>query len=56
MAVRHVANLRKLIRANLHGLITLLFYKVINESDSRLRAACGGAEGLPGISCEGKSV
>lgn len=55
MALRHVANLRKWIGANLHGLITLLFYKVINESDFNLRAACGGAEGLAGISCEGKS-
>lgn len=52
----HVANLRKWIRANLHGLITLLFYKVINESDSRLRAAWRGVEGFPGISCQGKSV
>lgn len=45
---RTVANLRKWIRANLHGLITLLFYKVINEPSSRLRAAWGGAEGLAG--------
>lgn len=52
----HVANLRKWTGANLHGLIALLFYRVINESDSRLRAACRGVEGFPGISCQGKSV